>query len=203
MRLRIVVPLLASAVIVAALCCLRRHRSESVECVEASLSRPYPRVLLALGQKSSFESILSSGGATLVSKEWDDFKVDLRTVPRLSSWEIRGQGRFRVRSESGDFSGEMELTQSVDADRSGIRVLSELPEPSGFVRVCSTETSISNSDPVTIRVEGRIVYERTVPFWACVDVDERVRNHNRRRLEAMVGVIKQIVDGPSATLWRR
>jgi hypothetical protein len=97
----------------------------------------------------------------------------------------------------------MGLSQSVDADREGIKVVSELPEPSGFVRVCSTKTSISNSDPVRIRVEGRMVYERTVPFWVCGDIDERVRSHNRRRLEAMVGVMKQIVDESSATLWRR
>lgn len=187
------VPILACLVLVAFLSCLRLHRSESVESVEVALPQPYLQVLAALGRKSSFESIVAAGGGALVGRSWDEFKFDLGRVPRLSSWEVRGRGRFRVRSQSGDFAGEMELIQDVEADRQGIRVASLLCKPCGFVKQYETMTCITNKDPVAFGVESRIVYERRIPFWMTGDVDRMVREHNRQKVEAVAGVVKSLV----------
>jgi hypothetical protein len=195
MRLKIIVPALASVVLVGFLLSLRLHRSESCEAVEVSLSEPYLRALASLGRKSSFESIVAAGGGSLVERSWDEFKFDLGRVPRLSTWEVRGHGKFKVRSQARDFSGEMELMQDVEADKHGIEVSSRLARPCGFVKAYETKTSIRNETPVAFRVENRIVYERLIPFWMADDVDNLVRDHNKKKVEAVAEVIRSIVEG--------
>jgi hypothetical protein len=192
------VPLVASVLIAGAIFCTKNHRSESSRVVEVSLDAPYLRVVAAMGKKSSFEKILESGGARLVERTWDDFKFDLREMPRLASWEMRGKGRFRVVSESKEFPGEMELDQEMRADRKGVLVDSSLSRPCGFVKEYETTTSIRNSHPPVLRIENKIVYQRSIPFWMAKDVDARVDAYNDQKVQAIIGAIRSIVHGDHA-----
>lgn len=191
----IIIPAIASVAILAAALCMKSHRSQSVRTAEVQLPAPYVRVIAAMGKKSSFEKILESGGTSLVERKWDEFKVDFSEVPRLSSWEMIGSGRFKVLSSSKEFPGVMEVKQNVKADRRGLMVDSRMASPCGFIRDHETTVSISNSHPPVLRVENKIVYERSVPFWMAERMDFMVDDHNRRRVESMVEVIKSIVKG--------
>lgn len=194
MQFRIVLPVVACLILVGILSCLRVHRSESLESAEVVLPQPYLQVLAALGKKSSFESIVSAGGGALVERSWDEFKFELGKRPRLSSWGVHGRGHFRVRSQSGEFSGEMDLIQDVEADRQGIRVSSQLSRPCGFVKQYETKTSVTNGNSVVFSVENRMVYERRIPFWMAGEVDRKVKEHNRQKVEAVVEVVRSIVE---------
>jgi len=194
-RLKLIIPVVVSALIIALLFSAKVHRTESVETVEMELASPYLKALASMGQKSSFESILSAGGTKLVERVWDEFKFDLKRAPRLSSWEMHGSGRFKVRSENDDFSGEMEILQTVDADREGIWVSSNLSKANRCVVEYETKTFISNSKPSVVRIENRIVYKRLIPFWMAKEVDSKVREHNKKKLDAIAHAIKKIVDG--------
>ena len=192
------VPLVASILIVGAIFCTKNHRSESSRVVEVSLDAPYLRAVATVGKKASFERILESGGAKLIERTWDDFKFDLREMPRLASWEMRGKGRFRVVSESKEFPGEMEIDQEIRADRKGVLVDSRLSHPCGFVKEYGTTTSIRNSHPPILRIENKIVYQRSIPFWMAKDVDAKVDAHNEQKIQAMIRTIKSIVEGDHA-----
>jgi hypothetical protein len=194
MRKKLLICLLVSIALASPLAVLRRHRSESVESAEVELSTPYLRVVAVLAKKESLEEIVSSGGADLVSRSWEEFKFDLKRIPRISSWEMRGVGRFVVRGNSEDFDGEAEILQRVEVDRSGLVVRSSMVEPCGFVVAHETELSIDNSKRPVLSGRSRIVYERVVPFWMCDEVDRRVAEHNKSHLYAMLRTIKSLVD---------
>ena len=194
-RASIIVPLVASLLIMGAMACVRGHRSESFEVVEVPLSSPYLKVVAAMGKKASFEAVLESGGSKLVERNWDEFKFDLREMPRLSSWEMKGRGKFKVRSSINEFSGEMAIEQTMRADRSGVVVESKLSSPCGFVKQHDTVTIIKNSRPTILRIENKFVYERVVPFWMTNEMDSRVAARNRSKVEAMASVIRSIAEG--------
>lgn len=194
-RASIIIPVITSVAIVAAVLCMKSHRSQSTRNAEVELPAPYVRVIAAMGKKSSFEKILESGGTSLVERKWDEFKVDFREAPRLSSWEMVGSGKFKVLSPSKEFPGVMEVKQNIKADRRGIMVDSKMAFPCGFIRDHETTISISNSHPPVLKVENKIVYQRSVPFWMVEKMDFTVDDHNRRRVESMVEVIKSIVKG--------
>lgn len=194
-RAAVIVPLLASLLIMGAMACVRNHRSESFEVVEVPLSNPYLKVVASMGKKASFEAVLESGGAKLVERNWDEFKFDLREMPRLSSWEMKGRGKFKVRSTVSEFSGEMAIEQTMRADRIGVVVESKLSSPCGCVKQHDTVTIIKNSRPTILRIENKFVYERAVPFWMADEMDSRVAARNRSKVEAMASVIRSIAEG--------
>ncbi len=194
MRKKILICLLVSAVIASPLAVLKRHRSESSESAEAQLRVPFLRAVAKMAKKESLEAVVSSGGAELVSRSWEEFKFDLKRIPRLSSWELKGVGRFVVRGNSQDFDGKAEILQKVDMDKSGFRVKSSMVEPSGFVVAHDAELLVSNSSTPVLSGSSRIVYERIVPFWMCDEVDRRVADHNKSRLYAMLRTIKSLAE---------
>lgn len=195
MRLRLLLPILVSAVVLSLAFSVRRHRVESEESAEARLGSSYIKSIAALADKKTMESILEADGAELLEREWEEFHFDLRKIPRLSSWELSGRGKFRVRSSGKNFSGEMSMVQEVHADKSGLKASSRLTKPAGFVRKHETITSITAGSPPVLRVESRIVYERLVPFWMAEDLDSRVREYNKGRVESIVSVVESLADG--------
>lgn len=197
MRLRLAIPVAVSLIIVGLICCVRTHRTESVECAEATLQAPYLRAVVLLGNKKVLEGVISAGGGELVEREWDEFAFDFAGKPRLSKWEIQAHGRFKVSSSTDEFKGEMTLVQTVAADREGFAAHSEMAKPEGFVKACETLVSVTGSKTTTLKVSSRIVYERLVPFWMAGDVDSRVSSYNKRRAGAMLEVMKSAVEGAS------
>lgn len=192
-KVAIIIPIIASVAIIASVLCVKTHRSESSRFEEATLETPYLKVVAAIGKKSSFERILESGDARLEERTWDNFKFDLKSMPRLSSWEMLGKGHFKVLSLSKDFPGSMGVEQDIRADRGGITVDSKIKRPCGFIKEYETKMSISNSRPPVLRIENRIVYERPVPFWMAEKMDSMVDEHNKRRVDSMVEAIRSIL----------
>lgn len=173
---------------------LKRHRSESVESAELELSVPYIRATMGLGKKESLERIVASGGAELVSREWEEFDFGLRKPPRLYSWELKGRGRFIVKGHSSEFKGEATMIQRVEIDREGVSVHASMENRSGFVSEYETDLSVTNSKRPLVRVKSRIVYERIVPFWMCDDIDRKVIEYNKSRLESMVESVRSATE---------
>ena len=152
------------------------------------------RAVAKIAKKESLEAVVSSGGAELVSRSWEEFKFDLKRIPRLSSWELKGVGRFVVKGNSQDFDGKAEMLQRVDMDKYGFRVKSSMVEPSGFVVAHDSELVMKNSKGVVLTGSSKIVYERLVPFWMCEEVDRRVAEHNKSRLYSMLRTIKSLAE---------
>lgn len=198
MRLRFVIPIVVSLVIVALICCVRRHRTESVECAEATTQASYLRAVASLGDKKVLEGVISAGGGELVEREWDEFAFDFGAHPKLSNWEISGHGRFKVRSSTDEFKGDMTLVQTVAADREGFTARSEMAKPEAFVKACETSVSVTGSKTTTLKVSSRIVYERFVPFWMAGEVDSRVASYNKKRVGAMLEVMRSAVEDSSS-----
>lgn len=194
MRRKIILFLVVSLLIASPLLALKRHRCESVVSSEITVDEPYSRVVMELSKKSSMESIVSSGGGKILEKSWDEVTVDLKRVPRLHSWEVKLSGKFRVEVSSDDFSGKTTVGQEMTADRSGIEVESKTLEPCGFVSSHETSLKISNTQPSKVSATNRIVYERIVPFWMCAEVDKRVAEYNKSRLDSMMAAIESILD---------
>jgi hypothetical protein len=194
MRRKILLFLFVSLLIASPLLALRRHRCESVEIAEIVVDSPYPRVVMELSKKSSLESIVASGGGKILERSWDEVTMDLKRVPRLSSWEVKLRGKFRVEVSSEDFSGKTTVGQEMTAKRSGIKVESITLEPCGFVSAHETSLTVSNSQPSRVSATNRIVYERIVPFWMCKEVDRRVVEYNKSRLDSMMTAIRSILD---------
>lgn len=194
MRKKLLICLLVSMALASPLAVLKRHRSESVESAEVEISAPFLKAVATMAKKESLEAVVSSGGADLVSRSWEEFKFDLRRIPRISSWEMRGVGRFVVKGNSEDFDGEAEILQKVEVDRSGLVVRSSMVEPCGFLVDHETELVMKNSKGVVLTGSSKIVYERLVPFWMCEEVDRRVAEHNKSRLYAMLRTIKSLLE---------
>jgi hypothetical protein len=172
---------------------LKRHSSESVEVSEIEVSVPYLRVVSSLSKKESLEKIVASGGGVLVSSEWEEFKFDLKRIPRISSWQVRAKGKLVVRSQSEDFSGQISIIQDVKGDKQGIFAHSYMDGQSGFLKVFSSEINVIKGDNTIIKVKTRIVYERVIPFWMCDEVDNLVKEHNKSRLDSTMSVIKYLI----------
>lgn len=187
-----IVLFLALAILASPLAILRRHRSESAETAEADISAPYLKVIASLAEKKNLEAVVVSGGAVLVSREWEKFDFDLQRVPRLRSWELRGKGRFVVKGNSEYFREEATIIQFVEIDKSGVVIKGSFEKPAGFVVEHETELKIENSTTPTLRASSKIVYERVIPFWMCSGVDARVAEHNKSQLYAMIRMIRHI-----------
>jgi hypothetical protein len=168
---------------------LKKHRSESVETAEIRLSVPYIRAVSALSKKENLESFVSSGGARLVSREWDEFKFDLKRVPKISTWELKGTGRFVVRGSSKDFKGEATMLQRVEINKEGINISGSMQERSGFVVEYRTDLGISNQKTPILKARNELVYERIIPFWMCSEMDRMVSEYNRSRLDSLISVM--------------
>lgn len=194
MAKKVIVLFFVLAVLASPLAVLRRHRSESAETAEANISAPYLRVIASLAEKRNLEAVVASGGAVLVSREWEKFDFDLQRVPRLRSWELRGRGRFVVKGDSQEFHGEATMVQAVDIDRSGVVIKGSLERPVGFVVEHETDMEIANSTSPVLKARSRIVYERLVPFWMCSEVDARVAEYNKSHLYAVVRTIKCLAE---------
>jgi len=194
MRRKILLFLFVSLLIASPLLALRKHRCESVESAEIAVETPYPRVVMEISKKSSLESIVASGGGKILERNWDEVAVDFKRVPRLHSWEVKLQGKFRVEVSSEDFSGKTTIGQEMTADRSGVLVENKALGPCGFVSAYETNVVVSNSKPSKVSATNRIVYERVVPFWMCKEVDRRVAEYNKSRLESMMAAMKSILD---------
>lgn len=196
MRWRMALPLLVTAAIVFLFLSVRTQRCESVETVEFSSDVTYLEALVRLGSKASLESLVAAGGVEVTEREWDGF--ELGRVHKFSSLEACGRGRFKAKSLSGDFPGEMSFVQSMHASRGGIEVKSEMPRPCGHIKSHVTEIRVLNSRPLVVRVENRLVYERPLPFW----LSERMRSHvckyNKSRTEAIADAIGSILEHQSA-----
>jgi hypothetical protein len=62
------------------------------------------------------------------------------------------------------------------------------------VKQYETKTSITNGSAVVFRVENRMVYERRVPLWMADELDRKVKEHNRQKVDAVVEVVRSIVE---------
>lgn len=196
MRLGFVIPLAVSALIAGLFLSVRTQRCDSVDVVEFSAEIPYLEALILLGNKSRLESLVAAGGIEVTDREWDG--LEFGKVHRFSSWEASGRGRFKARSLSGEFPGEMSFIQETHADRDGMCVKSEMSSPCGYVKSQATEISISSARPVVVRVENRLSYERPLPFWLSEKMRSRVAEHNKSRAEAIAEVIRSALNGHPA-----
>lgn len=189
-------PLLVSLLILVLFLSVRTERCESVEVAEFSTEVSYLEALLLLGDKTSLESLVDAGGIEIVEREWDSFEFG--RVHKISHLEASGQGRFKAKSLSGEFGGDMLFVQSVHASREGMTIKSEMSSPCGHVKSHVNEISLSNSRPVKVRVENRLVYERQIPFWLADRMRSSVAGHNKSRLQAVTGAMKAVLSGHPA-----
>lgn len=196
MRLGLVIPLVVSLLIIGLFLSVRPQRCESLEVSEFSVEVPYLEALVLLGEKSSLERLVSAGGVRVTDREWESFEFGRHS--KFSSWEASGRCRFKAKSVSGDFSGEMLFVQVVHATKAGMDVRSEMSLPCGHVKSHETGIRIENSRPVAVRVENKLVYERSLPFWLSGTLRSRVEEYNKSRVRALSEEIRSIMEGHAA-----
>lgn len=157
---------------------------------------PYLKVLSKFSEKNNLEKILASNGGVLVSKEWGKFNFSIARPPFVSTWHVDAEGEFVIKNSSGHINGEFKIFQTVNADRSGIFVVSGLLEPNGYVKKHLTKISIIKNTPVVIDIENEIEYERIIPRWMKNYLEEKVNEYNDEYTKNISKCIQSIMDAP-------
>jgi len=172
----------------------KKHSVESFETVCLELDVPYFRIVSLLSKKESFESIVASGGGKLLDREWKEFKFNLKRIPRISTWEMRGNGEFKVLSDGEAFKGEMLISQKIEMNKNKLWTKSSMTKACGHIVSHETETTINNSDPSILTINNKIVYSRWIPFWYESEVNRRVNEYNKKHIESIKNAIIKILN---------
>ena len=92
MKIKYIIPILVSLLILASYFSLQNHESLSEERIEFFMNKPYVAVVKELATKNSLEKMVQENDGFVKSKEWEFFNVEVpQRILRIREYKIHSR----------------------------------------------------------------------------------------------------------------
>jgi len=194
MKIKYIIPILVSLLILASYFSLQNHESHSEERIEFFMNKPYIAVVKELATKNSLEKMVQENDGFVKSKEWEFFNVEIpQRILRIREYKIDGKLKFVVEKMDADL-GKLELpfVQEMHLDNVIFNVNTELEAPQKRVLLCSKKIEMSpliEDDRMANRthvvITSKLKVRKTIPFFTKSIMDNKVKQANLKDLDRL------------------
>ena len=192
MKIKYIIPILVSLLILASYFSLQNHESLSEERIEFFMNKPYVAVVKELATKNSLEKMVQENDGFVKSKEWEFFNVEVpQRILRIREYKIDGKLKFIVEKMDADL-GRLELpfVQEVHFDNVIFAVNTELEAPQKSVLLCIKKIEMSpmiDDDRMANRthvvITSKLKIRKTIPFFTKAIMDNKVKQANLKDID--------------------